>query len=140
MLHNTRAQGALMRPGEDVAALREILSELLALPEANLRTPEGPTRAAELMRSAGGSCLISATARGSRARPALGGPGEPRSCEQFRTGWDSGVPVRVNGHPDGYICWVGAEPGAHGVPLAVETAQQQLVSALQHWFGAPRAA
>ena len=46
MLHNTRAQGALMRPGEDVAALREILSELLALPEANLRTPEGPTRAA----------------------------------------------------------------------------------------------
>jgi hypothetical protein len=39
VLQNTRAQGVLMAPGEDVAALREIFAELLALPRRTATSP-----------------------------------------------------------------------------------------------------
>jgi len=170
VLQNTRAQGVLMSPGEDVAALREIFSELLALPEANrhlagmisgldicygmpsgaphpllgrrmpdvdLKTPEGPTRAAELMRSGRGLLLDFSD------RQRFSGTGRRWEDLVSHVPASSSELAGIEGmliRPDGYVCWVEAEPGAHRVPPSVETGQQYLVSALHHWFGAPRAA
>lgn len=170
VLQNTRAQGVLMSPGEDVAALREIFSELLALPEANrhlagmisgldirygmpgdaahpllgrrmpdvdLRTPEGPARAAELMRSGRGLLLDFSD------RQEFSGTGRRWQDRVSHVPVSSSELAGIQGvliRPDGYICWVEAEPGTHGVSLPVEAGQQHLVLELQHWFGAPRAA
>jgi 2-polyprenyl-6-methoxyphenol hydroxylase-like FAD-dependent oxidoreductase len=170
VLQNTRAQGVLMSPGEDVAALREIFSELLALPETNrhlagmisgldirygmpgavphpllgsrmpdvvLQAPEGPTRAAELMRSGRGLLLDFCD------RQEFSGTGRrwedrvnhvPVSCSELAG--MQGMLIR----PDGYVCWVEAELGAGEASPPAGTGQQDLVSALQHWFGAPLAA
>ena len=107
------------------------------MPDVDLRTPEGRIRAAELMRSGRGLLLDFSD------RQRFADTGRRWEGRVSRVPVSSSELAGIQGmliRPDGYICWVGAEPGAHGVPLAVETAQQQLVSALQHWFGAPRAA
>jgi 2-polyprenyl-6-methoxyphenol hydroxylase-like FAD-dependent oxidoreductase len=170
VLQNTRAQGLLMTPGQDVAALREIFTELMDLPEPNrhlagmisgldicyeipvgvphpllgrrmqdldLRTAAGPTRMAELMRSGQGVLLdFSDRQRFSgTSRPW----GDRVSYVSVRSSELAGVQA-VLIRPDGHVCWLEALPGADEASPPVETGHQQLVAALRHWFGAPRAA
>jgi 2-polyprenyl-6-methoxyphenol hydroxylase-like FAD-dependent oxidoreductase len=141
VLHNTRAQAVLNNPGQDenIAAVRDLFTDLLRLPEANrvisgmvsgldvqypglgarmidldLTTSDGPTRVSRLMR-AGRGLLLSLD-------------GKPRSTG----GWADRVDHvtaeseedlgAVLIRPDGYIAWSAAdEPSPE--------------NALARWFG-----
>ena len=146
VLHNTRAQGVLTNPSQDenLGALRDIVTDLLRLPDANryvsgmisgldvqypglgprlidfdLTTRDGPTRASRLMRT-GRGLLLSLD-------------GKPRSI----AGWadrvdhvsaaaDAAVGAMLV-RPDGYIAWSATD--AH-----------PLETALARWFGEAAAA
>ncbi|MDT7564058.1 MAG: hypothetical protein QOG76_2682, partial [Pseudonocardiales bacterium] len=141
VLHNTRVQGVIANPthDKDLAAVRDMFTDLLRLPEANrfisglmsgldvrypglgprmidldLTTEDGPTRVSRLMHS-GRGLLLSLD-------------DTPRSID----GWADRVDhVRAKTHedidavlirPDGYIAWSGSD----GQPLE---------TALTRWFG-----
>jgi len=135
VLHHTSAQRVLAdpSPSEDVAALRDIVTDLIRLPEANhylagmmsgldaqgrvldydLVTDSGPTRVAELLRGGRGLLLD---------------PGD----QDWPTGWadrvdivhakaDEGIaPLLIR--PDGTLAWSGDGP---------------VTDALHTWFGDP---
>ncbi|WP_405495053.1 FAD-dependent monooxygenase [Nocardia sp. NBC_00511] len=141
VLHNTRAQGVLNNPARDpdIAAVRDIFTDLLRLPEANrlisgmmsgldvqyaglgprmldldLLTADGPTRVSRLLNS-GRGLLLSLD-------------DTPRSIEQWAGRVDH---VRAKSdedlaavliRPDGYIAWCATD-------------EQPLESALTRWFG-----
>jgi hypothetical protein len=148
-LENTRAQIALMRPGPQVSALRELFAELLEYDDANQHVSRlmtgvdlpypmdsehqeagrvvadravGDARLYELLRAPGGLLLDgSVDARWSLA--ARGYDGRLRVLAGT-PGTDS-LLIR----PDGIVAW-GAEKDN-------ETGQDQLVAALRRWFGEP---
>ncbi|MQY25875.1 FAD-dependent monooxygenase [Nocardia aurantia] len=141
VLHVTRAQSVLMNPGRDtdVAALRDIVSDLLRVPGANrlisglmsgldieypgvgprmidldLTTGEGPTRVGRLLRSGRGLLLSF--------------DGKPRSIDAWAGRVDHVVAETdedidaVLIRPDGYIAWSATD-------------SQPLEDALVRWFG-----
>jgi 2-polyprenyl-6-methoxyphenol hydroxylase-like FAD-dependent oxidoreductase len=135
VLHHTAAQRVLFDPwpSEDVTALRDIVTDLIRLPDANhylagmmsgldaegrvpdhdLVTDRGPTRVAELLRSGRGLLLD---------------PGD----HEWPTGWsdrvdivhakadDDVAPLLIR--PDGTLAWSGDGP---------------VTDALRTWFGSP---
>jgi 2-polyprenyl-6-methoxyphenol hydroxylase-like FAD-dependent oxidoreductase len=152
VLTHTRAQSALITPGPQITALREIMTELLAIPEAArrvshlmsgaethypapdgahpltgawlpdrpLRTAQGPTRLAVLLRT-GRPLLLSFT-------------NHPKIVAAAQPWTDRVDPVSVHTtdppagtvllRPDGYVAWAGEDPD--GLP-----------EALRAWFGEP---
>jgi 2-polyprenyl-6-methoxyphenol hydroxylase-like FAD-dependent oxidoreductase len=128
VLRNTRAQVALMRPGPQVDALREVLTEVLAFPEVldhfvamanGLRIDYAPAEPSivgrfwPVGRHVGG-VLIGASCAGYEGRVAVA---------------DGPLPDGVTGllvRPDGYVAWA-------------STADFTLEEALTRWFGAPSA-
>jgi hypothetical protein len=157
VLHNTRAQSALMRPGPHVEAMRDIVAELMDIPEVNryfgrmmsgLGTryafPEdthplvgrhcpnlkidGPSRA---------TCLADLTTAG---RAVLLSPAADPAVAEAAAAWQHRleiVPVASIDHdlaavlvrPDGAVAWATA-PG--------EPADTDLLrSALERWLGRP---
>ncbi|MEC3919281.1 FAD-dependent monooxygenase [Nocardia sp. CDC160] len=126
VLRNTRAQVALMRPGPQVDALREVVSEVIAIPDAQryfidmangfdidyAGTGEpyvGKFMPEVLPLTNGGGLLIGATAAGYEDR---------LRCVAGRT------PMLVR--PDGYVAWASTGDDARG-----------LDESLRHWFGVP---
>lgn len=146
VLRNTRAQVALMRPGPQVDALREVLSETLEIPDAKrhfmeminntdidyspdsahpltgrfARTlePDALRDGKGVLVDLTGSAEIRSTATGfaDRVRMAEAPPG---SAEDLAT-----LLIR----PDGYLAFVSAEPDPAG-----------LAAALTDWFGSSNA-
>ncbi|MFJ5927645.1 FAD-dependent oxidoreductase [Kitasatospora sp. NPDC092948] len=144
VLQHTRAQAVLLNPGrdEEVAAVRDIVTDLLRLPEANrvisglmsgldiqypglgtrmidldLTTKDGPTRVSRLMHP-GRGLLLSLD-------------GKHRSLDGWNNRLDHVTAKATEGidnldavliRPDGYIAW----PHADGTPLE---------AALTRWFG-----
>jgi 2-polyprenyl-6-methoxyphenol hydroxylase-like FAD-dependent oxidoreductase len=141
VLHNTRAQGVLNNPGQDpdVAAVRDMFTDLLRLPDANrfisgmmsgldtqypgvgprmidldLTTRDGPTRVSRLMNS-GRGLLLSLD-------------GTPRSIDRWADRVDHVIATAdedldaVLIRPDGYIAWSSTDP-------------QPLEAVLAQWFG-----
>ncbi|MGW4246902.1 FAD-dependent monooxygenase [Nocardia sp. NPDC004722] len=141
VLRNTRAQGVILNPGrdEDVAAVRDLFTEMLELPEVNrfvsgmmsgldlrypgvgprmldldLITADGPARVSDLLHS-GRAVLLSLD-------------GTPRSID----GWSDRIdlvtakseedPAAVLIRPDGYVVWSDTDP-------------EPLETALTRWFG-----
>ncbi len=140
VLQNTRAQGVLLVPDGDVRALREILTEVLAVPEANRRlagmisgldirypmpgAPAHPLLGARLPGVAqpdGRGVLLSSRAGG---RPAA--LAEPWTDRIARTTAELPGAEAVLLRPDGYVCWAGPGDGTG------------LREALTHWFGSAR--
>lgn len=141
VLHNTRAQSVIMNPGQDgdLAAVRDLFTELLRLPDANrfvsgmisgldvqypgvgqrmidldLITQDGPTRVSCLMHSGRGLLLSFDDTPRSIGRWA-GRVDHVTAKADERTG---AVLIR----PDGYVAWASAD-------------DQPLESALAKWFG-----
>jgi len=141
VLHNTRAQSVFANPGQDenVAAVRDVFTDLLRLPEANrfisgmisgldvqypglgprmidldLITKDGPTRVSRLMHSGRGLLLsFDDTSR------SIGRWADRVDQVTAKTDEDTdAVLIR----PDGYIAWSGAD-------------EQPLENALTRWFG-----
>ncbi|MFD9889028.1 FAD-dependent monooxygenase [Amycolatopsis sp. NPDC059027] len=138
VLRNTRAQVALMRPGPQIEALREVMSETLAIPVVRDKfiamvngvdidyAPDAHPRVGRFLPGPvpevrdGKALLLSdddeilATARGFDDRVRVTGA-HPDVA---------GLLVR----PDGYVAWATSEAGTDG-----------LAEALSTWFGAPAA-
>ncbi|MDT5067738.1 MAG: hypothetical protein QOK02_3893 [Mycobacterium sp.] len=141
VLHNTRAQGLLNNPSQDpdVAAVRDVFTDLLRLPDANrfvsgmmsgldtqypgvgprmidldLTTKDGPTRVSHLMNS-GRGLLLSLD-------------DTPRSIDRWADRVDHVTATTdedldaVLIRPDGYIAWSSTHP-------------QPLETVLAQWFG-----
>jgi 2-polyprenyl-6-methoxyphenol hydroxylase-like FAD-dependent oxidoreductase len=126
VLRNTRAQVALMRPGPQVDALREVLSEVLEIPQAKRH----------FMAMANGTDIDYAPGSPDpltgRFMPDGAFMGDGRGLllgSRSAKGYEDRVRV-VEGpspmlvRPDGYVAWAGDEAG---LPEALET-----------WFGEPR--
>jgi 2-polyprenyl-6-methoxyphenol hydroxylase-like FAD-dependent oxidoreductase len=141
VLHNIRAQGVIMNPSQDkdLAAVRDMFTDLLRLPEANrfisgmmsgldlkypglgprmidldLTTRDGPTRVSRLMHS-GRGLLLSLD-------------DTPRSIDRWADRVDH-VTAKADEdidavliRPDGYIAWSGTD-------------RQPLETVLAQWFG-----
>ncbi|MGO1056154.1 FAD-dependent monooxygenase [Crossiella sp. CA198] len=151
VLANTRAQGVLLNPGgaADVAALRELMTGLLRLPEVN-RHLSGMVSGLDIrydlggvedelvgrrmpdldLVAAGGADRVAALSHAGRGLLLRFDEGSPATVE----GWADRVDqvevkaVEQRGavlvRPDGHVCWAGA--GESG-----------LRAALSRWFGAP---
>jgi 2-polyprenyl-6-methoxyphenol hydroxylase-like FAD-dependent oxidoreductase len=155
-LENTRAQIALMRPGPQVSALRELFAELLEYDDANQHVsrlmtgvdrpypmdsehPEagrvvadravGDARLYELLRAPGG-LLLDGSVDARWSRPARGYDGRLRVLAGT-PGTDS-LLIR----PDGIVAWGAGKDHETGS----ETDQDQLVASLRRWFGEPTGA
>ncbi|WP_163506883.1 FAD-dependent monooxygenase [Fodinicola acaciae] len=130
VLRNTRAQVALMRPGPQVDALREVVAEVLAFPDVldhfvamanGLEidyAPSDPSQVGRFWpygRHAGG-VLIGASAAGYDDRIEVTAGPLPDGV--------TGLLVR----PDGYVAWSSTTGDDQG-----------LAEALQRWFGRPSA-
>ncbi|MEV4434374.1 FAD-dependent monooxygenase [Streptomyces sp. NPDC049555] len=137
VLRNTRAQGALGYPDEDVHALRETVAEMLAQPDAN-RYVAGLVSGLGIrypMPGAPPHPLLGARMPGVRlpdGRGRLLAP--PRAPEDLLGPWRERVGLVADAatgadavlvRPDGYVCWAG--PPAQGPPR----------TALESWFGRP---
>ncbi|KAA0081778.1 FAD-binding protein [Mycolicibacterium sp. P9-64] len=141
VLHNTRAQGVLNNPSQDpdVAAVRDLFTDLLRLPDANrfisgmmsgldtqypgvgprmidldLTTKDGPTRVSRLM-NAGRGLLLSLD-------------GAARSIDRWADRVDHVAATTDDDlgavliRPDGYIAWSSTDP-------------RPLETVLAQWFG-----
>lgn len=154
VLHNTRAQVALMRPGSQVDALRELVTELLGFGEVNdhltdavygtdvhyggggdprvgtfvadrqLKTDAGTVRLAELLRE-GRPLLLDLTGTATAVRAAEPWSDRVRAVTALDANADAAVLLV---RPDGHLAWVGDEP----VP------GEDLRTALTDWFGPAR--
>ncbi|MDT0451298.1 FAD-dependent monooxygenase [Streptomyces hesseae] len=136
VLANTRAQGVLMMPDDDVRALRGILGDVLAMPEANRRIA-GMISGIDIrydMPDAPGHPLLGARlpVRLAAGRGALLGP-DGGTARGWAGRVDAGpAPEGVDGaeaalvRPDGHVCWAGPAGGDGG---------ESLRAALTRWFG-----
>ncbi|MFC7259810.1 FAD-dependent monooxygenase [Streptomyces lutosisoli] len=156
VLRETRVQLMLMAPDPKVDPLREMFSELLALPEVNSRlahemtgldvryTPSPGRYEHELL---GRPCPPLAEAVGDEVRTVLRTgrgvlllpDGTAQEAAGLATDWShrvGTVPAEDGAglllRPDGHVAW--ADPG-DGVPR--KDALLELEDALLHWFGAP---
>lgn len=117
VLANTRAQGVLMVPDEDVACLRETFVDLLGVPEANRRLA-GTISGIGLAYAAGEHPLVG------RRMPDLPLPDGTTVAERLRSGrhvlLEGGeLPAaRILVRPDGYVRWATDDPGSEvpGIP------------------------
>ncbi|MEU4192853.1 FAD-dependent monooxygenase [Kribbella sp. NPDC026611] len=113
VLANTRAQGVLMVPDDDVACLRETFVDLLGVPEANRRLA-GVVSGLGLAYAPGDHPLVG------QRMPDLDLPDGTTIAEHLRSGRYLLVEVdggRVLLRPDGYVQWATDDPAA--VPPAV---------------------
>ncbi|MGI5460402.1 FAD-dependent oxidoreductase [Streptomyces sp. CA-249302] len=144
VLSLTRAQGVIMNPGrdEEVAAVRELVTELLRLPDTNryvsgmmsgldlrypgvgprlidvdLTTEDGPTRASRLMHS-GRGVLLSLDGR----RRSVGDRTDRVEHVMAKTEEDVDGAGALLIRPDGYLAWT-------------DTDDTPLDTALARWFG-----
>ncbi|MGW1892558.1 FAD-dependent monooxygenase [Streptomyces sp. NPDC002004] len=140
VLANTRAQMVLTLPDPDAVVVRELLADLLAIPESNRRVaamiagtdicypmpgaPDHPllgVRAPDVPLPSGrGALLAGAT---SAAAAAVGGWADRVDRRDGRSAADGSEALLVR--PDGHVCWAGPEDDAAG-----------LRAALVRWFGA----
>ncbi|MFU9032001.1 MULTISPECIES: FAD-dependent monooxygenase [Streptomyces] len=154
VLHNTRAQAALMRPGAQVDALRELFTQLMGFDEVNdyltdgvygtdvhyggsddarvgafvadrqLKTDSGPIRLAELLRE-GRPLLLDLSGTSAAVRVAEPWSDRVRAVAAQDTDAEAAVLLI---RPDGHLAWAGDEP-VHG---------EDLHTALTDWFGPAR--
>ncbi|MFD8088331.1 FAD-dependent monooxygenase [Kitasatospora sp. NPDC059722] len=144
VLRHTRAQGVIMNPGrdEEIATVREIVTDLLRLPDAHryvsgmmsgldlhypgvgprlidleLTTEDGPVRASSLMRS-GRGLLLSLDGR----RRSVGDRADRVEHVLAKTEEDVDGAGALLIRPDGYLAWTDTD----GTPLD---------TALARWFG-----
>jgi FAD binding domain/Aromatic-ring hydroxylase, C-terminal len=165
VLENTRAQGALMIPDEDVTALRGIVADLIRLPEANRhllgmisgldvrydmhgRTdhPLVGRRMLDLdLHTTRGSTRVSRLLHSGRgllldlgeqpAFPDVVGPWHPRVVHIAASTTQDIGTHAVLIRPDGHVCW--AAPASQGSSsMAQPTAgSEELLATLTRWFG-----
>ena len=122
VLRNTRAQVALMRPGPQVDALREVMGETLALPEVKARFVD-MANGLDIDYAPGGSPVGRFTPVPvdlADGRAVLIGAELPPGYEDRVRAMDGDTALLVR--PDGYVAWAGSEG---------------LTEALSAWFGAP---
>ncbi|MEU2874190.1 FAD-dependent monooxygenase [Streptomyces olivoreticuli] len=154
VLHNTRAQVALMRPGSQVDALRDLFTELMGFPEVNdhltdaiygtdvryargcdprvgtfvadrpLKTESGTVRLAELLRH-GRPLLLDLT--GTALATGAAEPWSDRVSAVAAVDPNTEAALLLI-RPDGYLAWAGDRPGA----------DEELRTALTEWFGPGR--
>ncbi|MFJ2811415.1 FAD-dependent monooxygenase [Kitasatospora sp. NPDC087271] len=144
VLRHTRAQAVIMNPGrdEELGTVRELVTELLGLPDTNryvsgmmsgldlrypgvgprlidldLTTEDGPTRASRLMRS-GRGLLLSLDGR----RRSVGDRSDRVEHVMAKTDEDVDGAGALLVRPDGYLAWTDTD----GTPLD---------TALARWFG-----
>ena len=122
VLRNTRAQVALMRPGPQVDALREVLGETLALPDVKARFID-MANGLDIDYAPGDSPVGRFTPVPvdlADGRAVLVGAELPPGYEDRVRAVDGDTALLVR--PDGYVAWAGSEG---------------LAEALSTWFGAP---
>ncbi|GAA0378541.1 FAD-dependent monooxygenase [Streptomyces blastmyceticus] len=128
VLRNTRAQGVLLVPDDDVLALRGIMADVLATPEANrriagmisgldIRYPMPDTPAHPLL----GTRLPAPLPSGRGLLLADDRPVHPWRDRVDVSAPHEGESVLIR--PDGYVCWAGT------------TNTPGLTDALTRWFG-----
>ncbi|QWF84665.1 FAD-dependent monooxygenase [Amycolatopsis sp. CA-230715] len=149
VLRNTRAQSALLAPGPHVDALREIIAELMDIPEANRYFSDllsavnlrydlpYPTEGELTGRHCPDLELVDDDGRASRlhehtltGRGLLLLPPENRDLAELATGPVDVLPIAKTGlddgalllRPDGVVAWAGSD-------------RETLRSALETWFG-----
>lgn len=156
----TQAQSALMAPGGDVTALRELFEELLQhrqtlqqiadlMAGSDVRYPSGSTSTHPLtgyfapdivLKTSSGTQRLAEMMR--EARPLLIDGSEDRSLREIAHAWrdrvdtivskDTDMPVRaLLVRPDGYVAW------AAGRTDADDATASGLRHALSTWFGQP---
>ncbi|HEY4017221.1 MAG TPA: FAD-dependent monooxygenase [Pseudonocardiaceae bacterium] len=136
VLVNSRAQSLLANFGAvnniDVPPLREFMGQLVALPEVN-RFITGMLSGVDIRYPMPGAVhpLLGKRLFGIRLSPERGALLDPTGAFA-KTAWNWADRVEVRSgeqamlvRPDGYVCWVGAEPGD----------DTGLADALWHWFG-----
>ena len=127
VLANTRAQGVLMVPDDDVACLRETFVDLLGVPEANRRLA-GVISGIGLAYAAGEHPLVG------RRMPDLALPDGRTVAERLRDGrfvlLEGGdLPAaRILVRPDGYVRWATDDPAA-AVPQIGRVSDQRVTTA-----------
>jgi 2-polyprenyl-6-methoxyphenol hydroxylase-like FAD-dependent oxidoreductase len=126
VLRNTRAQVAMMRPGPQVDALREVVSEVLAIPDAH-RYFIAMANGFDIDYAGTGDPYVGRFMP--EARPLTDGRGllvgvSADGYEDRLRRVDGEVSMLVR--PDGYVAWASPGGGDHG-----------LAEALQRWFGVP---
>lgn len=144
VLRSTRAQVALMRPGPQVDALREILAEVLAIPDAHryfaaLVSGADVDYAPDSAHPAVGRFLpiellpVAAEHMSDGRFLLIDLVGDERITEMvsgyakvqvIRQKWAGSDVAALLVRPDGYVAWTGTYPNAAGLP-----------EALRQWFG-----
>ncbi|MGZ0149462.1 FAD-dependent monooxygenase [Kribbella sp. WER1] len=115
VLSNTRAQGVLMVPDDDIACLRATFVDLLDVPEANRRLA-GLISGIDLAYAPGEHPLIG------KRLPDLRLPDGTTVADRLRPGRhvlldDAGLPAeRILVRPDGYVQWATDDPAATPPP------------------------
>ena len=129
VLRNTRAQVAMMRPGPQVDALREVMTEVLAIPQAH-EYFIAMSNGFEIDYAGTGDAVVGRFMP--QVRPMVDGRGllvgaTADGYEDRLHQVDGETPMLIR--PDGYVAWASPGGGDRG-----------LAAALQQWFGAPTAA
>ncbi|MGW6282795.1 FAD-dependent monooxygenase [Kribbella sp. NPDC055071] len=126
VLRNTRAQVALMRPGPQVEALRDVMREVMALPDA-LAYFLGMSNGTEIDYAGTGDPYVGKFVPAATKLPDGRGllvnvrrPGYDKRLRQV----DGKTPMLIR--PDGYVAW--ASPAGN---------DEGLTEALERWFGLP---
>lgn len=136
VIANTRAQAALMRPGPEFEPLRELVGDLLAVPDANRLLSDRIT--GQGVRYGPDGEFLPNFPLGERTVAELLHPGHPvlllapdaAALADAAAGWKDGVDVVTHDlgapaillRPDGYVAWTGRDA-------------ERLTRALTAWFG-----